>query len=242
MKSKVKLKEIAIILKSGFVGALALSGICIVLFLFGFAYRNEFISHLYQETFARCSLQGLFIATGGIGFILGIIVRRRLTLKKEAVLVAVFSIPIILGAWVLDAIGSRVSTPHAVKLADCTNQVMNIHVRTPRGHAYQLELHVPEIQFVPSSGKSVSSYKFSGHLRVSTAGAQLADLPIGSDIACLTESGFVLTGVGLQNTNAPPLNQFLQSGKDYDFEIGLIPPPPTNASIWLYWRESQIDK
>lgn len=242
MKSKIELKEIALVLKSGFVGALALTGICIVLFLFGFAYRNEFISRLYQETFAKCTFQGLFIGTGGMGFILGVMLRRYLSLKKEIILIAVFSIPLIVGAHFIHAYAIRVAIPHSLKLADCTNGLMNIHLKIPRGHAYHLALNIPEVQFLPRSGKSVSSYKFSGHLRILTAGAQFADLSIGSDKAWLTRSGYVLTGVGLQNTNVLPLSDFIQSDKSYDFEISLDPAPPPSSSIWLYWREAKIDK
>ena len=239
---KQKIKEIALILKSGLVGALVLSGICIVLFLLVFAYRSEFISRLYQETFVKCTFQGLLIATSGIGFILGIVARRHLTLKREVILIAVFSIPLLIGAWMLNSVGIRVSIPHSLKLADCTNNVVNIHLQVPKGHGYQLELQVPEIQFSPSNGKSVSSYKFSGHLRILTAGAQLADLSIGSDKAWLSGSGYVLTGVGLQNTNVPPLSDFIQSNRSYDFEISLEPTPPASSSVWLYWREAKIDK
>lgn len=242
MKQKISLKEIALVLKSGLVGALVLSGMFIALFLLAFAYRNEFISRLYQGTLAKCSFQELLLATSSIGFILGMVARRHLTLKKEVVLIAVFSIPLLIGAWMLDAVGSRVSIPHSLKLADCTNNAVSIHLKVPKGHAYQLELQMPEIQFSPSNGKSVSLYKFSGRLRILTAGAQLADFSISSDKALLTGSGYVLTGVGLQNTNVPPLSDFLQSNKSYDFEISFEPTPPPSSSVWLYWREAKIDK
>src|SRR6266550_1391804 len=101
VKPNFKLKEILSIIKSGIVGALALSGICVILFAIGYAVRNQFISRLYAETFAKCSFEGLFITVSGLGFILGVIARRRLTLRNEVILVAAFSVPIIIGAWFL---------------------------------------------------------------------------------------------------------------------------------------------
>src|SRR6266550_977878 len=134
VKPNFKLKEILSIIKSGIVGALALSGICVILFAIGYAVRNQFISRLYAETFAKCSFEGLFITTSGLGFILGIIARRRLTLKYELALIAALSVPIIVGAWLLHAATTHFSLPHSIKLIDCTNSVVDIHLKAPKGH------------------------------------------------------------------------------------------------------------
>ena len=178
------------------------------------------------------------------GLIAGIIIGllKPQIINKYATLIIFFALPTLIVAWFIYETGIRVSTPHSIKLADYTSNAISIHLQVPKGHAYQLELQVPGIQFSPSNGKSVSSYKFSGHLRILTAGAQFADLSIGSDKAWLIWSGYVLTGVGLQNTNVLPLSDFIQSDKSYDFEISLDPAPPPSSSIWLYWREAKIDK
>lgn len=240
IKPNSKLKEFFSIVKSGVTGALALTGICIILFLIGFAYRGQFISHLYQKTFARCSLEGLFITTSSLGFILGIIARRRLTRKNEIILIAVFSVPLIIGAWLLHTVADSVSVPHSIKLLDCTNSVMNLHLVVPKGHAYHLELITPAIQAAPN-GTVTCSYKFSGYIRISNGTNLIADFPIGSDKAWLTASCFVLTDAGLQNTNASSLSQFIQAQKDYDIQIILNPPAPPSSSIWLYCLQNRKD-
>jgi len=239
-KSDSKFKEIFLIVKSGIIGALALTGICIILFIISFAIREPFISHLYSKTFAKCSLKGLFIATTGLGFILGIIARRRLTLKSEIILIAVFSVPLIIGAWMLDAIGMRVSVPHTMKLSDCTNGVLNIHLMVPKGHVYHLELNTPAVQTMPN-GTVTSSYKFSGHIRISSKASLVTDFAISSDTAWLIPSGFALTDPSWQNTNSLSLGRFIQSQKDYDIQVTLDPPPPPASSIWLYWVQSRMD-
>lgn len=239
-KHNSKAKEFFLIIKSGVVGTLVLNGITTILFLFGFAYRNEFISSLYQRIFAQCSFEGLFIATSGIGFILGILARRRISLRNEIILIAAFSFPLIIGVWLIDSFASHASTPHSIKLADCTNEITSIHLKVPKGHAYQLELITPETHAAPN-GTIASTYKFSGHIHISQGLSLIADFPIGSDNAWLTGTGFVLTGVGTQNTNVPPLGKFVEAGKSYQIEITLNPPPSSTSSIWLYWLQSRMD-
>jgi hypothetical protein len=241
-KSTSKLNEIILIVKSGITGALALTGICIILFLLGFTARTPFVSYLYSKTLAKCSIEGLFIATGGFGFILGLIGRRRLPIiQKGIALMAVVAIPLIIGAWLLNAYAIRVSVPHAVKLLNCTNSVVKIHLKVPKGHAYHLELNTPGVQAMPN-GTVTSSYKFSGHIRISNGVSLVADFPIGYDKAWLTGSCFVLTGVSFQNTNVPMLSQFIQAQKSYDIEITFDPSPPPSSSIWLYWLQSAKDR
>jgi hypothetical protein len=87
-----------------------------------------------------------------------------------------------------------------------------------------------------------SAYNFSGHLRISSNGSLLADMPIGSDKAWRNGSWYGLTGVGMQNTNVPPLSKFIQSHKSYDFEISFEPPPPPGSAIWLYCTVSVRDQ
>jgi len=236
-----KLKDVYLIVKCGFTGAIALTGICILLILLGSVIRTPFITHLYGITFAKCSFKGLCIGASGLGFILGVILRRRLPfMQKGIVPIAVAAIPLIIGVWLLNAYTIRASIPHAVKLADCTNSTVNLHLKVPKGHAYQLELITPAVKGMPD-GTVTSSYKFSGTIRISNGTTSVADFPISSDKSWLTASCFVLTGVGSLNGAVPPLSQFIQPQKDYDVQITLNPPPPPSTAIWLYWLQSKMD-
>jgi hypothetical protein len=241
VKSDSKLNEIFSVIKSGIIGALVLNGICIILFFIGFAVRGSFVSYLYSRTLAKCPLEGLFIAISGIGFIIGLVMKRRFPrIQRGIAPLAGVAIPLVIGAWLLHAYAIRVSVPHTMKLSDCTNSTVSIHLEVPKGHAYHLELNTPEVQAKPD-GTVSSTYKFSGHIRISSGASLIADLPIGSDKAWLTASGFVLTGAGLQNTAVPAVGQFIQPQKNYDIQITLNPPPPPLTSVWLYWLQSRID-
>ncbi len=180
-------------------------------------------------------------------FILGVllvrcfpIIQRRFFLSVTILVTAIVPLGFVVWFFHEMAMGTEL-LPVNLKLADCTNKVVNIHFEVPPGHAYQLELKGSGIQS-STGGEWKSSYSFSGHLHISSNGALLADLPIGSDKAWLTGSGYVLTGAGMQNTNVPPLSKFIQSHKVYDFEISFEPPPPLGSSIWLYCMVSGRDQ
>jgi hypothetical protein len=182
-----------------------------------------------------------------ISFILGVlllrcfpIMQRRFYLLVIMLVMAVVPLGFVIYFFHEMAMGTELP-PVNLKLADCTNNVVNVHLEIPAGRAYQLELKGPGIEF-STGGEWKSSYNFSGHLRISSNGSLLTDLPIGSDKAWLTGSGYVLTGAGMQNTNIPPLSKFIQSHKSYDFEISFEPPPPPGSSIWLYCLVSVRDQ
>jgi len=229
------------IIKSGITGALALTGICILLIIFANAIRVEFISHLYAQSVAKCSPKNLLIGSSAIGFLLGLVVRRRFpAIQKGIAPIAIAAIPVIVGAWLIDSCAAHVSSPYSMKLADCTNRVVDIQLKAPKGHGYQFQLHTPEARTTTPNGLMVSSYKFSGRIRISNGTALIADLPIDPDKVEMIESGFVLAGVDSQSTTVP-LGQFLQPQKDYDIKITFDPPPPPSSSIWLYWLQSRRD-
>jgi hypothetical protein len=241
MKSNPKVNELFSIVKSGITGALALTGICIILFIIGYATRGSFVSYLYAQTFAKCSLEGLFIATSGLGFILGLIIRRRLPIIQKGIApMAVAAIPLIVGACLLHTVAKHFSLPHSIKLLDCTNSEVDIQLKAPKGHGYQFELLTPGTQTTTPNGSKISSYKFSGHIRISSGTTLIADLPVSPDKIEFISSGFILAGVDSQNTTVP-LGQFLQSQKDYSIKITFDPPPPPSSSIWLYWLQSRMD-
>jgi hypothetical protein len=168
MKSNFKFNEIFLILKSGITGALALTSICIILFFIGFTVREPFVSYLYSKTFAKCSLEGLFIATGGIGFVLGLIVRQRFPIiQRSTAPMVVAAIPLIIIGWLFNGYAMRVSTPREMKLADCTNSTEYIHFKAPKGHNFQLVFS--------------STATLSGHVRVIDETSKTIDFPINSN-------------------------------------------------------------
>jgi hypothetical protein len=246
MLQQTKRKDFIGIIKSGLFGAFALTGFSIILVI-ALANSQAFSSLVKAVYQVVPSILELFIIIAGIGFILGLILRWRFPIIQRGIfplVIAIIMVAFPLGfiAWVYYKATMQVDyPPQEAKLADCTNYPVNIHLKIPRGHAYQLELKTPETQIAPN-GDRMSSYKFSGYVRISNNGVLLADIPIGSDKAWLTASSYVLTGVDLQNTNVPPLSKFIQSEQVYDFEINLEPPPPSAFSLWLYWREAKIDK
>ena len=232
MKANFKPNEIYLIFKCGIFGALALNGVCIILFLVGFAVRGTFISHLYSQTFAKCSLEGLFIATSGFGFILGLIIRRRFRIIQKGIgLMAVAAIPLILGAWLLSVYAAHVEISREIKLADCTNGIAKIYLKIPKGHNYYLVLALP----------ADSIYMFSGRVHILRGTSMIADFAIKSDQAARKTSRFSLTG-GFQNTNAPWLSQFVEAQKEYNIDIDLNPPPPPASIVCLHWWQAYKDK
>jgi hypothetical protein len=213
IKPDSKLKEFFVIIKSGITGALALIGICIILFIIGFAFRGQHVSYLYQKTFARCSFEWLFITTGGIGFILGLVMRQRFPIiQRGIVLLACAAIPLIAGAWLLYTFASYSEIVRSMKLADCTN-TMTIHLKVPRGHYYRFMLAVP-----PGSTNA-----FSGRLNISDGESTVTNFYIGFD-------------------QSEQQGDFLQAETNYDIKISFDQPPPPSTSIWLYWREGYRDR
>jgi ABC-type transport system involved in multi-copper enzyme maturation permease subunit len=213
IKPERKNHEVFSIIKSGITGALALIGICIILFVIGFAFRGQYISYLYQNTFAKSSFNELFIATGGIGFVLGLIMRRRFPIiQRGIVLLACAAIPLIAGAWLLYTFASYSEIVRSMKLADCTG-TMTIHLTVPRGHYYRFMLAVP----------SGSTNKFSGRMIFSDGNSAVTNVYIGFDQTELQ-------------------GNFLHAETNYDVNILFEQPPPPSSSLWLYWHEGYKDR
>jgi hypothetical protein len=230
------------IIKSGLVGAIALIGLCYFLISISLWTNIPIITH-YAVSKTETSPKEVFIVIGGIGFILGLVLRARFPIIQRGVLplaiaLIMLVVPFWFGTWFIHKAAMQVEyPPQELKLADCTNNVVNFHLTAPRGHDHQLQLRMSGMTVSPTG-----SYNFSGRLHILSNEGLIADLSIGSDKAWLTPVGYILTGVGMQNTNVPPLSKFIQSQKGYDFEITLDSKPPTNASIWIEWWESKIDK
>ncbi len=233
-------------LKSGFVGAFALSGF---LGFFAIAFsRSQNVSSMIEGAFKIMpSIPGLFATIGGLGFLLGLALRHRFPIIQKGfipliVAFVMLAVPMGFLAWFLHTVSMNIQLPPlSIKLAECTNNPVSIHLKIPRGHGYRLDLITSDGQTTPNSPAS-SSYKFSGQIRILSGGVLITNLSIGSDKAWISGSAFALTGVGSQNTNVPPLNQFIQAQKDYDFEISFDPQPPPSSSIWFYCMVSGKDK
>lgn len=258
MLQQTKDKELISIIKSGLVGAFAFIGISFILsilFMYVSLFTHQWIEWLayilawfaYIFLLSMAFPKTVFTVLGAIGFILGLLLRRRFPIIQRGVLPVVIALVILVvslgwrGLLVHKMWMETELPPINLKLADCTNNVVNIHLKIPPGHNYRLDLETPGVQ-VPTDGETNSPYKFSGHLRISSNGSLITNLPISSDKAWQWQSGWYgLTGAGMQNTNVPPLSKFIQSRKIYDFEISFEPAPPTNASIWLYCLQSVND-
>jgi hypothetical protein len=243
----MRLKRFGGFIKGGVVGAVALAlvGIILLLILGAVAEGYPFIGRIIENQTKHWTIEKSFTILAIVsfaGFILGALASTRHSQVIERWFGPAIVIGILLtcGLCLLNAIALRAAIPQTIKLLDCTNGVMNIHLTIPKGHAYQLELVTPAIQVTPN-GTATTSYKFSGSISISNKLSLVADIPINSDKAWLTASCFVLTGVNIQNTNVPPLGRFIQPQKDYDIQITLNPPPPPSSSIWLYWLQSNMD-
>jgi hypothetical protein len=130
--------------------------------------------------------------------------------------------------------------PHSIKLVDCTNSILKVHLKVPKGRGYNLVLGMPGSEMAEKF-----PYKFSGRIQIIEDKSSIIDFPIGSELiqSCNWlngESGFILTG--FRNTNCPALSQFIHPQKDYDIEIDFDQSPPPSTSIWLFWLQAYKDK
>jgi len=213
-----------------------------VFIILGNSLRITLFSKVILKIEASDSFTIIYIIIGILGFVLGNIAYRRNIYQSILNFLAAFSIPILVGAFMLNAFSNRIAFPHSLKLGDCTNSVLRYSFETARGHGYFLTLYVPKSQSMLASTNTISSFKFTGNLRISTGGNQLVDMALDSDRAWLTDSSYVLTGLGSNNTNSPPLDNYMRSHNNYDLEIILNPPPPSGSSMWMSWKESKMDK
>jgi hypothetical protein len=144
----------------------------------------------------------------------------------------------ILFLWVLYQVGIHTEIPHQMKLVDCTNSTLKVHLKVPKGSTYSLVLSTPGV------GMEVHSpYKFAGRVHISDGTHATIEFPIGSDFSescnwIPDSTGFILT----RGTNCPDLSRFVHPQVDYDIEIVFGEPPPSSTSIWLCWLQTPRDK
>jgi hypothetical protein len=150
------------------------------------------------------------------------------------VLVLILCIALILAIRQFNKIVDHIEFRREMKLADCTNSTLKVHLKIPKGGSLCLVL------VTPSSPSNI----FSGHIRISSGASSNIDFPISSDSARQSSfqgvSNFSLTG-GFQNTNQPLLSQFVQAQRDYDIEFAFDIPPSPSSSVWLRWLQASID-
>jgi hypothetical protein len=245
----MKNKEFIAIIKSGLVGALAFTGVSFIWVIVSMfkGPRGSVVVTTFMNSPKFDFAKEVLIVIVCIGFMLGIFLRRCFPIMQRKfyslvimLVMAVVPLGFVIYLFHEMAMGTEL-LPVNLKLADCTNNVVNIHLKIPVGHEYRLDLETPGTQ-VLTNRETSASYNFSGHLRILNEGALIADLPIGSDKSWRNDSWFGLTGAGMQNTNVPPLSKFIQSHKSYDFEISFEPPPPPGSSIWLYCTVYAMDQ
>ncbi len=248
-----KLREI---IWGGITGMLLLSGTYIGLII-ATAYAGNLLpasGSIIQKFFGMNKwtfeeIHTVFIIAASVGVIVGIIAGWRCpqVCQKLFVPAAVIGIPAILVGWFFYAYAIRVEVPHKIKLADCTNSPVKIHLETPKGRKYFLTLNTPKAQTVTNGG-SASPYAFTGYIQITKGNVVIADIPIESD---KTSVNLIQNADGSceyqlpafsRDTNAPSLSRFIQAGGDYDFEVKLNPAPPTASSIWLHWLQTAKDR
>jgi hypothetical protein len=208
-------------LLNGFKAAMVLAGIVILFSIAG----QEF---LFSKRWTYAGIHETFLAVILLGLLLGWC----FPVKVKKYCRAIFVVPSIVLFLVVNlylAIGEHKSTPREIKLADCSERIVNIHLTAPGGRHYVLFLSGLPAGHM-TNGNYISSYKFTGHLLVMTDKSQTMSIALNSD------KMFASPG----ELNLGPVN--LEAGKDYDLKIEFDPPPPPSSFISLYWMQSYADQ
>lgn len=158
-------------------------------------------------------------------------------MRGKLVLCAVVSLLLTLLAWWLYVVAAHTTVPRSMKLVDCTNSTLKVHLKVPKGHDYSLVLATPGVGITEEL-----PYKFSGRVQISDGSLTMIEIPIGSDfsVPCnwLPDStGFILT----RGTNCIDLSRFIRPQIDYSIEVLFDLPPPPSTAIWLHWLQAAKD-
>jgi hypothetical protein len=228
------------IIKSGITGALGLSSFFII-FTIILALSGTHFSRIYQELLTRFALSFVIAMIAGVGFIIGITVRRHFPVVEKGFLpMIVAAAPLTIGLWLIWQYASRVEFPHKTKISEYANGAFTFRLNDPKGRYYVLKLSAPGIEIAPN-GESRSSYVFSGDVTISNITGSVKTFRIDSEKASLSSEGFILSGGGVGNTNLPALDTYIQSHQDYEIRVMLSPPPPPSSALWLYWQQTSKD-
>jgi hypothetical protein len=186
----------------------------------------------------NAGIKDAFFLIAILGFILGYFLPAQFWKRCPEIVVSFSAVFLVIGC-MLFLVGTHKSIPFETKLADCTNGIVNIHLHVPKGHRYALELDAPGTTRM-TNGSLISSYKFTGTIRIKSGTSLIADVPMNSDKMMVFPSSYFLTGG--PKTDIPDLNQFIHSGNNYDLEIKFDPPPPPSSSVSLYWMQNAAEK
>jgi hypothetical protein len=186
--------------------------------------RNFFHEEHWTFKGMKIGFFAMMVLGCGLGYCFPAATRKCLS-SIIAAFLAAFSV---IGCF-LFVVGTHLSVPNEIKLADCPGSVANVHLSAPKGRQYILLLHSPSLGYV-TNVSYVSSYKFTGHLRITSNSSQITDIPLNSDKMPVFPSELNLGAVSLQG------------GKDYDLYIEFNPPPPPSSSISLHWMQNAADK
>lgn len=140
----------------------------------------------------------------------------------------------------------RTEVPRQIKLAECTNAVLSIHLLRPKGHHFNLVLATPSVSDETIGAPYRPPFTFSGRIRVVAPSS--ADLPIisqQSERCNWLQSrgipvGYILTWNLL--TNYPRFDKLLLAGGQAHLDVGFEQLPPTNTSLWLTWLQRWKDR
>ena len=215
-----KLKAFAWILGGGIVGAVALtsSSVILVLLISGAGTTIPLFGHIVKQWTERWTIEGtyaVFIAAGCVGFVFGALagMRHGHIIRKWFSAAIIGGIPMIFVLWLIYACAMGVQRPREMKLADCTNDFLRVHLKTPKGHTYRLVFATP----------SGSINVFSTRVNIFEKATTVTNLSIGSN-----------------QTEAQC--DFLRAQTDYDIEIKFDRLPPSSTSVWLHWEQAYKDR
>jgi hypothetical protein len=205
---------------------MVLSGVIILLGIITTLSGNGDLFRASQWTYA--GIHEIFLAVILLGLFLGWCFPAKIKKYCPALFVA-WSVALFLLANLYLAIGEHKEIPQEMKLVDCSGKTLNIRLAAPKGRRYGLVLEgLPEGRM--TNGNYISSYKFTGHLRITTRPSETIQIPLDSDTMSASPG----------ELNLGPVN--LRAGKDYDLQIEFDPPPPTASFISFYWAQSYADR
>lgn len=215
-----RLKELAWIIAGGITGAVAFVGLSVVLVLFisGAGAALPYLGHFIEKWTRQWTLEGpytVFVAAGCVGFVFGAFVGKRHIhiIRKWFSAAIIGGMPMIFILWLVYACANGVQRPREIKLADCTNSVIRVHIEAPKGHFYRLVFKTP-----PGSTNIFSA-------RV--------------NILCDT---LVVTNFPIDFNQTEAQCSFLHAQTAYDIEIKFDPMPPSSTSVWLHWLQAYKDR
>ncbi len=235
----VNFKDFFGVIRSGIVGALVVTGGSIILVITGI----PFVSYFFSKLLASYTPKEFLIMAGGIGFILGLAIRRKFPIIQRGVApIVIAAIPLIIGAWFIYAVARNVLVPQSIKLMECTNNILEFSFRAPKGHSYNFVLGTPGV------GRMLKPpFLFSGHIHMSNETTNV-EFPINSELArqCNWLEGngvpYSLILTDPWNTNSVNLDRLIREQESYNVKIVFDQPPPHSTSIWLYWLQAAKDK